>query len=90
MPLVFIIMVVVSVMLSPKPMKKLIIFHVGSAILGFIALFAVAFLNGATRSGPNAGMFEGESIYLLIYAYSSVITMFIGAVSGIIIRTIRG
>lgn len=86
MPLIFIAVFVLFLFVAPKLFKTLLTIHIVTAIVAFFALLLLGGIGGALKSGPNAGLYEKESIYLLFYAVASVGTMLLGIVAGIIVK----
>lgn len=65
-----------------KPVTK----NLGDTRNSIIFSFFVRGIDGALKAGPDAGLYEKESIDLLYYAFASVGTMLLGIVAGIIVK----
>lgn len=79
----------ISIIISPPLMRKLIIIHLGSGIVGTLLTFILLILYDAGKGGSNEGMFEELSIYLLIYLFASTGTMLIGVLAGVLAKVIK-
>lgn len=86
MPLIFIAVLALFLFVAPKLFKILLTIHIITAVVAFFVLLFLGGIGGALRGGPNAGLYEEEAIYLLLYIYATVGTMLLGIVAGIIVK----
>lgn len=86
MPHIVIVIFILFLFIAPKFFKKLLFIHVITAVMAFFALLLLGGIGGGLKAGPNAGLYEKESIYLLYYVFASVGTMLLGIVAGIIVK----
>ena len=80
MPLIVIVFFILFLFVAPKLFRTLLAIHIVTAIVAFFVLLLLGGIGGALKSGPNAGPYEKESIYLLFYVFASAGTMLLGII----------